>query len=203
VKPFAKRLLIWSSVATGITGLVYFWMDRMLEPISEFAAINHPLQPLVLKAHILVAPLLVFALGIIGLDHIWKYLRGTMHRARRSGVAGTWMIVPMVATGYLIQAVTAPLWLEVLGWTHVATGVVYLGALAVHQLVVRRLRLVSLELRLRAEGAHGDLSADAKEPRGASGEDGAEARVRQGSRTRARRAGAAEPAPSGPALPRA
>jgi hypothetical protein len=151
VKPFAKWLLLSSSVATGLTGLVYLWMDRVLEPLNEFAAINHPLQPLVLKAHIVVAPLLVFALGVIGVDHIWKYFRGTMKRARRSGVSATWVLVPMVLSGYLIQAVTALFWLEGLAWLHIVTGVFYLGAIAVHQLVVRRLRLVSLHTRVRPD----------------------------------------------------
>jgi hypothetical protein len=153
LRPFAKWLLLISSVATGVTGLLYFWMDRMLEPMGEFAAINHPLQPFVLKAHIIVAPVLVFALGVIGVDHIWKYFRGTMHRARRSGVSATWVIVPMIVTGYFIQAVTAPLWLDGLAWVHIATGTFYLVAVAVHQLVVRRLRLVSLEVRVRTAPA--------------------------------------------------
>lgn len=184
MKPFAKWLVLLSSVATGVTGLVYLWMDRMLEPMGEFAAINHPLQPFVLKAHILVAPVLVFALGVIGVDHIWRYFRGTMHRARRSGVSATWVIVPMVVTGYLIQAVTAPLWLEGLAWTHIATSVFYLGALAAHQLAVRRLRLVSLQLRVRP-----DL-VDETEGQAAEGAAPPEKSARRGAR-RARREGAA------------
>lgn len=41
--------------------MVYWWMKNRMEPLDAWAAINHPLQPWMLKAHILVAPLMVFA----------------------------------------------------------------------------------------------------------------------------------------------
>jgi hypothetical protein len=151
VKPFAKWLVWTSSTATALTGVVYFWMDRMMSPISEFAVINHPWQPLVLKAHILVAPVLVFAIGMIAVDHIWKYFQGTIRRARRSGLSTMWPIVPMIVSGYLIQAVTHQLWLAVVAWAHIAASVLYAAALVGHQVSVRRSRLVTLEMRNRPD----------------------------------------------------
>jgi hypothetical protein len=143
---------VWtSSVATALTGVVYFWMDRMMSPLDEFAIINHPWQPLVLKAHILVAPVLVFAIGMIAVDHIWKYYWGTIRRARRSGLSTMWPIVPMIFSGYLIQAVTPELWLAVVAWAHIATGVLYAAALVGHQVSVRRSHLVTLEMRVRPD----------------------------------------------------
>ena len=166
MKPFAKWLVWVSSVATVLTGVVYFWMDRMMSPVDEFAVINHPLQPLVLKAHILVAPLLVFAIGVIAVDHVWKYFRGTIRRARRSGLGSMWPVLPMVVTGYLIQAVTHVTWLEVVAWAHIVFGVAYAVGLAAHQLAVRRSRLVTLEVRARPERAPGrGVSATGERPR--------------------------------------
>ena len=55
---FRKRLLLGSSALTGLTGIGYWWMDTMLEPMNEWAVINHPLQPWMLKAHIVVAPVM-------------------------------------------------------------------------------------------------------------------------------------------------
>ena len=147
MKPFAKWLVWVSSAATVLTGVVYFWMDRMMSPVDEFAVINHPLQPLVLKAHILVAPVLVFAVGMIALDHIWKYFRGTIRRGRRTGLGSMWPILPMIATGYLIQSITHVGWLEVIAWAHIAFGVAYALALVAHQVAVRRSRLVTLQMR--------------------------------------------------------
>ncbi|HSH74776.1 MAG TPA: hypothetical protein VLA09_03745 [Longimicrobiales bacterium] len=151
MRPFAKWLLWTGSIATGATGVVYFWMDRMLEPLNEWAVINHPLQPFVLKAHLLVAPVLVFGIGLVATDHIWRYFRGTIRRARRSGLSATWIIVPMIFSGYLVQAVTQEIWLEVVAWVHIGGGAAYLVSLGAHQLAVRRSRLVTLQLRVRPD----------------------------------------------------
>lgn len=152
--PFQKRLLFSSSALTGLTGVVYWWMEHMLEPVDPWAVINHPLQPWVLKAHILVAPLLVFAVGLVAADHIWKHLRQSVKCARRSGVATFAVLAPMVVSGYLIQAVTWPLLLTAMVWLHVGAGLAYLGGLGAHHLVLRRLRArCSMAERCLAAGA--------------------------------------------------
>ena len=127
-----------SSLVTGLTGVVYFWMKTFLVPADEFAVVGHALEPWMLKAHILTAPVLVFALGLITVDHIWKNYRCLVSAGRRSGLTTTWMVVPMVATGYLIQAVTSVGWLAALGWTHLGAGVLYLVSLVAHQRVFRK-----------------------------------------------------------------
>lgn len=134
---FQKWLLWGSSGATGLTGAVYWWMEHMMEPMSEWAVINHPLQPWTLKAHIVVAPLMVLAVGMISLDHIWKHYHGRVRRARTSGVATMSVIAPMILSGYLIQAVTHAGWLTALVWAHVVTGVLYSVGLAWHKLALR------------------------------------------------------------------
>ena len=138
MKSLQKWLLMCSSLVTGVTGLVYFWMKRFLVPTDPFAVVGHPLEPWLLKAHILAAPVLVFALGLISVDHIWRNYRCLVPAGRRSGIAATWVIAPMLATGYLIQVVTAVGWLSALGWAHLGAGVWYLVTLVVHQQVFRR-----------------------------------------------------------------
>lgn len=140
MSPFQKWLLWGSSFATAATGVVYWWMDQMLEPVNEWAAINHPLQPWVLKAHIVVAPVLVFAVGVIAVDHIWKHLRSSIRIGRPSGLTMFWVLGPMILSGYLIQAVTHQAWLTALVWIHLATGVVYAVAVVWHHVVFRRRR---------------------------------------------------------------
>lgn len=142
MKQFQKMLVLVSSVLTGVTGVVYFVMDRMMEPETEWAVINHPWEPWVLKAHIIAAPVLVFALGLITTEHIWKHFRGRTRRARRSGLSAMWMIVPMVLSGYLIQAVVQERLLAAVSWTHIVTGVAYLAALGAHQWLLSRPRRV-------------------------------------------------------------
>ena len=140
MKPFARWSVWIGSALSGASGLVYWWMDHMLAPLDEWAVINHPLQPWVLKAHIVTAPLLVFAVGLIAMDHIWKQFRLGVRAGRRSGVSTMWVVGPMVVSGYLIQAVTSPGWLAAVVWIHLGTGLAYLAALGVHQVVVPRRR---------------------------------------------------------------
>ncbi len=136
--PVQKWLLWGSSVATAFTGAVYWWMKEMLAPISEWAVINHPLQPWVLKAHIVVAPVMVLAVGTIALDHVWKHYRGRVRRARRSGTTTMWVLGPMILSGYLIQAVTHAGWLAAIVWVHLVTGVLYCVGLVAHKVALRR-----------------------------------------------------------------
>lgn len=129
---FQKWLLLGSSGATALTGIVYGWMKYLLEPSEPWAVINHPLEPWVLKAHILVAPLMVFAVGLITVQHIWKHYRARVRTRRRTGLSAMWVLVPMVASGYLIQAVTHAGWLTALVLAHLVTGGAYVIALAAH-----------------------------------------------------------------------
>ena len=136
-----NRLERWSVVAGSLlvtaTGLVYLGMKYLLESADPFAVVNHPWQPAVLKLHILTAPLLVFGLGLIAVRHVLAHWLAGVSHARRSGIAAALTVLPMVLSGYLIQAITDARWLSVTSWVHVATGVVYGAAFAVHQVLVR------------------------------------------------------------------
>lgn len=137
---FQKWLVLSSAVLTTVTGVVYWWMQHMLDPVDPWAVINHPLQPLVLKLHIVAAPVLVFGLGTIALDHVWKHLRTSIRLGRRSGVTAMAVVLPMVASGYLIQAVTDTTLLRAMVWIHLGTGGVFAVGLALHQAVISRRR---------------------------------------------------------------
>lgn len=130
-----KWLLLASSGVMGATGLAYWWMKNRMEPLTEWAAINHPLQPWALKAHILAAPILVFAVGLIASDHIVKHARRSGLPGRTSGLTALWFLIPMALSGYLIQTLTHEGWLRALSWIHLITGMIYLTGLAIHQWV--------------------------------------------------------------------
>lgn len=136
--PF-ERWSVWlTSTLTGITGVVLGIMKYLLVTDDPWAVVNHPLQPLMLKLHIVSAPLLVFAIGAITFRHVWRHFLGGLPRGRRSGVTTAIVVAPMILTGYLIQVFTNQGWLVALAIAHVGGGCVYLGGLAVHQLVVQR-----------------------------------------------------------------
>ena len=69
-----KWSLLLSVFLTGTSGIGLLWTKYVLHNDDPWAVINHPLQPWFLKTHIVVTPLLVFALGMVTARHIWPYL---------------------------------------------------------------------------------------------------------------------------------
>lgn len=106
-----------ANLLVGGTGIVYAVMRYLLEPADEWAVVNHPWQPHVQHLHILVAPLLVFACGIIWRGHVASKLRNGNGNGngRRSGPGLLLALAPMVVSGYLIQTTVAESWRQV--WT--------------------------------------------------------------------------------------
>jgi hypothetical protein len=131
--PFEKWMLWVSSIVVGITGIVYGGMKYLMRSDDPYAAVHHPLQPWILKAHVLAAPFLVFAVGAVYIRHIVRNWRSGRALGRRSGIVTIVVVVPMIVTGYLIQTVTMPGWLLGIAIVHIVTGLVYLATFAVHQ----------------------------------------------------------------------
>jgi hypothetical protein len=145
-----ERWAVWStSAATFVTGLIYLWMKYMLVSDDPLAVMNHPWQGAVLKAHILVAPLLVFSIGLVALRHVWRHLRANMQDGRRSGLLTVALLGPMIATGYLIQTITSQGWLRAMALSHMGLGLLYGVGLLAHQFAAggRKARALRAETR--------------------------------------------------------
>ncbi len=134
-----EKWSIWvASALTGITGIAYFCTKYLMENPDTFSVINHPLEPWFLKAHILISPLLLIALGLILVRHVWKHYRLAVVLGRRSGLTLAFVFLPMAVSGYFIQSVTHPGTLKAFALSHIGLSGLYLGGLAVHQFVVHR-----------------------------------------------------------------
>lgn len=145
-----ERWAVWStSVATFVTGVIYLWMKYLVVSDDPLAVVNHPWQPAVLKLHILVAPLLVFSIGLVTLRHVWRHLRSKTREGRRSGRLTVAMVAPMIVSGYLIQTVTEVSWLKAMAFAHIGLGLLYGAGLLAHQLAAggREARAVRAEER--------------------------------------------------------
>jgi hypothetical protein len=129
-----ERWAVWiSSVATFVTGVVYLWLKYVVVSDDPFAVVNSSWQGPVLKLHIVAAPTLVFAFGLVAVRHVWRHLRSQVAAGRLSGLTGVGALIPMVATGYLIQVVTDEGWLRALAWAHIGVGLLFGAALLAHQ----------------------------------------------------------------------
>ncbi len=135
------RLEAWflhvATILVGGGGLVYAWMRYFVRPDDPFAVVNHPWQPDVQHLHVLAAPLLVFALGLIWQSHVRASLRLGIAARRRSGWALAATATPMVASGYLLQTATAPGWRQAWLALHLAASTLWLGGYLAHQLSSR------------------------------------------------------------------
>lgn len=127
-----------ATLLVGGTGLVYAWMRYALEPADPFAVVHHPWEPAVLHLHVLTAPLLVFAVGVIWRRHVWKHYRERVPARRRSGLTLLITAAPMIASGYLLQTAVDDAWRRAWLVVHLAaSGLWVLGYLG-HQLAARR-----------------------------------------------------------------
>ena len=162
--PAVQRALHHTATAlVGLSGAAYGWMKFMLpEPEDPFTLVRHPLQPWALDLHVLAAPLFLLALGVILREHVLARLTDPRRRrGRRSGLLAAWLLVPMIASGYLLQTATIEWWRMALLATHLTSGVLFLGIYLVHLgaaiLAVRRPRSQGLRERAgRAEGLDPD-----------------------------------------------
>lgn len=127
-----RWLLHGSNILVGGTGLLYGWMLYFLEPQDAFTVVNHPAQPTVQHLHVLTAPLLVFAVGVLWKEHAWKHVREGKRRRRKSGLFLIGIVAPMVVSGYLLQVSVDPLGRKIWMVVHVATSLIWILASLIH-----------------------------------------------------------------------
>jgi hypothetical protein len=133
------RAQVWaihaSNLLVGSTGLVYGWMRYFAQPADEFSIVNHPWQPELQHAHVLLAPLLVFCVGLVWSAHVWRrWLNGhPLHR--KSGLAMALTFFPMIVSGYALQVSEEESWRLAWIYIHVATSCVWLLFGVIHPLL--------------------------------------------------------------------
>lgn len=136
-----RRYEAWSvhlsTLLVAGTGVVYAWMRYLLPP-DPFGVVRHPAQPTVQHLHLLVAPLLVFATGLIWKAHVWEHYRRGVRSRRRSGLALLLSLVPMVVSGYLIQTTVSEGWRSAWVIVHLATSGLFVLGYVGHLVVAVR-----------------------------------------------------------------
>jgi hypothetical protein len=125
---WSLHLAAFVTAGTGLMdGLLRWYGERM----GEFGPEAHPWLGPAQHLHVLVAPLLVFALGMMVRGHLWPRLQ-TGTEGRRTGLGSACFIAPMVFSGVGIQAVTSPAWRIGLGWIHGIGSGAFLLAYCMH-----------------------------------------------------------------------
>ncbi len=137
---FTRLLVNASSMTVGLSGAVYAFMKYLMAGDEPFSAFHHPLQPWMLDLHVISSPLLVFTVGMIAREHILAQLqKGPGRRGRGTGVMAVACLLPMIATGYLIQVFVDERALLICIIVHLVTSAVYLAAFIAHLAISRKI----------------------------------------------------------------
>lgn len=133
MRAWERRLVGLSNLLVGGTGLVYGWMRYLLEPAEPWDVVNHPWQPQLQHLHVLFAPLLVFACGLIWREHVASRSLLRPGPGRRSGLLLVVGLVPMVFSGAAIQIATGPLERKVWVAVHLVASCLWMIATLAHR----------------------------------------------------------------------
>lgn len=140
MRHWEKQAFGWLTVISALSGVGYFLMKHLWVSDDPFAVEVHPLQAWSLVVHILVAPALVLAAGILYATHVRPYLSVAGRSNRRSGMLMLGTFGVMVLSGYGLQVLAAPWARDLSLVAHLAGSVLFVGAFASHVVVSRFLR---------------------------------------------------------------
>ena len=119
--------------AVALTGLAWAWMILFAPDTDPYSAVRHPWQPSMQSAHLLAAPLLILAVGLIWKSHAWSRIRSGFRSRRRSGLLLALLFLPMAASGYLLEVSVEESWRLAWRWIHLATSLLWIGAWVLHR----------------------------------------------------------------------
>lgn len=120
---------------TTLTGTAFAVMKYFMKPVDELSVVNHPMQPYMLAAHVVIAPLLVFGLGWMFGNHIWPKFRFAERRKRASGLWSMAAIVPMTMSAYLLQISTSDAVRKAMAAMHWTSSALFVIAYVVHMVM--------------------------------------------------------------------
>src|SRR5664279_5327114 len=101
MKRWAAVLTHLACLFVGLSGVAYGVMKYFLAGADPDSRIGHPWQQPMLKVHVLTAPLLIFALGLVFSGHALARFKGGEDPGRVSGAGLLALGAPLVLTGPL------------------------------------------------------------------------------------------------------
>jgi hypothetical protein len=134
MSPLERWSLHLAALATAGTGLLDGLLRWFGARQGEFGPEPHPWLGTAQHLHILVAPALVFCLGLIVRGHLSAKLKTGAQEGRRTGLGVGLLILPMVLSGYLVQVATAEVWRVAFAWAHGTSSLLFLAGYLGHAL---------------------------------------------------------------------
>ena len=101
MKAWEVLIIRWGFGLAAASGVVFGVMKYLLTGSDPDSRLGHPWQPAILAAHVLAAPVAVFAMGLLLRGHALPQLKRREREGRRTGLALTAVGMPLVFSGYL------------------------------------------------------------------------------------------------------
>lgn len=148
-------LLHVTTVLLTVTGLVYAAMHYLSKPVDPFSVVGNPWEQVVLKAHILIAPILVLLVGLVAHSHILLKIQSGSQSGKRTGILLVALFLIMTFSGYALQTVTDAR--KTVMVIHLASGSLWFLIYVSHQIfairVKRRMAELAVERRRMQNGS--------------------------------------------------
>ena len=126
-----------SNVLVGASGFLYGGLLYFGLVEGDFGPESHPLEGAARAAHIISAPLLVFAVALLWKDHIWRRFRAGLPCRRRTGITMLFLFAPMVLSAYLLQVSVEDNWRTLWLWIHLGASFLWVATTILHLLLPR------------------------------------------------------------------
>ena len=121
-----------ANALAGATGVVFFYFKYVARSSDPYSSAPSSWEPVAHNLHVLVSPLLLFAVGLIWMDHIWKKIARARQKRRQSGVLMAGLFAPMAISAYAIQVSVDETTRKTWATIHIATSVAWLVGYLVH-----------------------------------------------------------------------
>ena len=143
MRPWEHRSFNVATAIVTITGLAYLYMKYFMQTDDPFAVVNHPWQPSTLGAHLIAAPILMLFFGMLFRSHTLKKIASPIRSNRRTGWTSLISFGSMALSGYLLQVVTSPAWIDALVVIHIVTSLIFAVGYVVHLVIGWRMSWVT------------------------------------------------------------
>jgi len=135
--PAQSRFQNASNSAVIATGLWLYWSKNFAEKTDPYSNVGGPGEVLAHNTHILAAPFLVFAAGLLWKIHIWPRFQqlSLSKMGILKGMSGLFMLltlVPMILSGALIQVTTGEAARKIWIGIHVFSSLIWVAASLFH-----------------------------------------------------------------------
>ena len=120
----------WALVC--VSGVLYGILKYFARNPDPYSRLGHPWQPAMLAAHVLAAPVAVFAIGLVFRRHALPRWRTGERDGRSSGGILLFLGIALIASGYVLPVLTGDAARRWTGWIHAGIGVLVAGAYLLH-----------------------------------------------------------------------